>query len=98
MTPITVRAGEPRDAEAIYEILCCPGVIAGTLKLPYQSFEEFRERLTTHTSGHYRLVAEIDGRVVGDAGLHLEEPVRRRHCASLGMSVHDDFRGRGVGN
>ena len=97
MTAIQVRAREPRDVEALAEIFNCPGVIAGTLQLPYQSVESRRERLARQAPDAYSLVAEIEGRVVGNLGLHLEPAPRRRHCAGIGMGVHDDFQGRGVG-
>ena len=42
------------------------------------------------------LVAEIDGRVVGYAGLHVRDG-KRRHSAWLGIAVHDEFPGRGCG-
>jgi len=42
------------------------------------------------------LVAELDGRVVGYAGLHLRDG-KRRHSAWLGIAVHDEFAGRGAG-
>ena len=42
------------------------------------------------------LVAEVDGRVVGNLGLHVEQG-RRRDVGSIGMSVHDAYHGRGVG-
>src|ERR671932_134942 len=45
MVAIQVRAAEPRDVEAIAEICSCPGVIAGTLQLPFRSIEERRGRL-----------------------------------------------------
>ncbi len=98
MSAIRVRAREPRDVEAIGEIQACPGVIAGTLRLPLQSVESIRQRLAQSPPNTYSLVAEVDGRVVGSAGLHVEENMRRRHCASIGIMVHDDFQGRGVGN
>lgn len=34
---------------------------------------------------------------MGNLGLRVEANPRRRHVASLGMAVHDDFAGRGVG-
>jgi putative acetyltransferase len=97
MTAIQVRAREPRDVEAIAEIFNCPGVIAGTLQLPYQSVEARRERLARQEPETYSLVAEIDGRVVGSLGLHPESSPRRRHCGGIGMGVHDDVQGHGVG-
>jgi putative acetyltransferase len=45
----------------------------------------------------HHLVAEIDGRVVGALGLHMDTSPRQRHVGSIGMMVHDDFQGQGVG-
>ncbi|HEX5502414.1 MAG TPA: GNAT family N-acetyltransferase [Thermomicrobiales bacterium] len=42
-------------------------------------------------------MAEVEGRVVGTLGLHQESNPRRRHSGSIGMAVHDDYQGRGVG-
>jgi L-phenylalanine/L-methionine N-acetyltransferase len=98
MSVIQVRAREPRDLEAVAEIFACPGVVAGTLQLPLRSLEEVRERFGERHPGMHSLVAELDGRVVGVLGLHVEANPRRRHCASIGMGVHDRFQGRGVGS
>ena len=42
-------------------------------------------------------MAEVDGEVVGNCGLHAAGRGRRRHVANVGMSVRDDWQGRGVG-
>lgn len=97
MAAILVRAQEPADAEALAAIFACPGVVAGTLQLPLQSVAAARERLSAASPDVHRLAAELDGRVVGALGLHVQTNPRRRHCAGIGMGVHDDFRGRGVG-
>lgn len=97
MAEILVRAQEPGDAEAIAAIFACPGVVAGTLQLPFRSVAAARERVAQTSPDVHRLAAELDGRVVGALGLHVETNPRRRHCAGIGMAVHDDFRGRGVG-
>ena len=94
---ILIRAREPEDAEAIAEIFNCPSVVAGTLQLPFRSLAERRERLTQHHDGVHHLVAEIDGRVVGTLGLHVETIPRRRHSGGIGMAVHDRFQRQGVG-
>jgi len=97
MEGIRVRAREPGDAEAVAEIMGCPGVVAGTLQRPLRPVEATRERLAQHSADVHGLVAELDDRVVGTLGLHLETNPRRRHCAGIGMAVHDDYQGRGVG-
>ncbi len=43
------------------------------------------------------MLAESDGLVVGNLTLWQEPNPRRRHVASLGMAVRDDWAGRGVG-
>ena len=44
------------------------------------------------------LVAEVDGELVGSAGLHPTGPaLRRRHVMMLGISVVGAMQGRGVG-
>jgi L-phenylalanine/L-methionine N-acetyltransferase len=96
--PITIRAAEPDDADDLAIIFNCPGVVAGTLQLPFTSVEQRRERLAEPPPGTHYLVAVVDGRVVGMLGLHLEQGARRRHAANFGMAVHDDFQGQGIGS
>ena len=98
MPAIRVRAAEPADVTAIHDIFTCPNVIAGTLQLPFQSLEQTRERFAQFSTSAVQLVAELDGKVVGILGLHPEENTRRRHSAMLGMAVHDDFQGQGIGS
>ena len=94
---ITIRATEPSDAEAIHAILTCPGVVANTLGLPWRPLQDTRER-TEFRPGTYSFVAVVDGRAVGNLGLHLEQNPRRRDVATFGMAVHDDFQNRGIGS
>ena len=98
MAGVTIRAAEPDDADDLAVLFNCPGVVAGTLQLPFTSVEQRRERLAEPPPGTHHLVAVVDGRVVGMLGLHLEHGARRRHAASFGMAVHDDFQGQGIGS
>jgi putative acetyltransferase len=94
---IRIRAAEPGDAEAIYDIFACRSVAANTLQLPWRTLEQQRARLEPDPNVH-RLVAEVEGRVVGMLGLHLEPSPRRRDCAGFGMAVHDAYQGQGIGS
>jgi L-phenylalanine/L-methionine N-acetyltransferase len=94
---VIIRAGKPDDADAIFEVASGPKAQSGTLQMPYPSIVTWRERLSTTPEGFHRLVAEIDGRVIGMAGLHVEDAPRRRHVGEIGMMVHDDFQGQGAG-
>ena len=98
---IIVRAAEPGDFEALREIMSRPQAQANTLQLPLPSAETWKKRLAEWQPGDRLLVAELDGRVVGNLGLHNHQQAqnpRRRHIGYLGMAVHDAWHGRGVGS
>jgi putative acetyltransferase len=92
-----IRAAQPNDAEKIAAIANLPGYRAGTLRLPHQTIQETRSWLEKREPGSPNLVAVIDSMIVGNGGLRRFAD-RRQHVASLGMGVHDDFTGRGIGS
>ncbi|ASW07018.1 MULTISPECIES: GNAT family N-acetyltransferase [unclassified Rhizobium] len=94
---VEIRAARPSDAEAIATIANLPGFRAGTLRLPFQSVEDTQRWLDKHDPNATRLVAEVDGKVVGNAGMN-RLAGRRAHSAGIGMGVHDDFTGCGIGS
>jgi putative acetyltransferase len=89
---------ESTDIPAITEVMNQPRAVWGTLQTPYMPVEMRQKRFDATDHNNRALVAEVDGRVVGSIGLHREPWHRRIHTASLGMAVHDDFAGRGVGS
>lgn len=93
---IIVRGVESGDWEDIAEILQCESVYHNTLQLPYLSRDAVRERYENPSENVRALVAEIDETVVGLLGVHVD-PERRTHAAGLGMMVHEEYQGRGVG-
>lgn len=98
MTDIVVRRAEPSDAEGIAATFRSRGASLGTLQNPYPSVAHWTERLNRNSPTlTYVLVALVDGEIVGHAGLHGNENPRRFHAWHLGMSVRDDWHGRGVG-
>jgi putative acetyltransferase len=95
---ITIRHAEPSDFEAIRDIMAQPRAFAGTLQLPFPSADMWKKRIAEWQPGDHILVAEIDGKVVGNLGLHLcGKAARRKHVYTLGLSVHDDHQRNGVG-
>jgi putative acetyltransferase len=96
---VTVRAAEPGDYAAVCETMSQPIAQANTLQLPMASLEMWRTRLSEFPAGSHMLVAVIDGKVVGNLGLHpAAKQIRRRHVGALGMAVHDAYHGKGVGS
>lgn len=95
---LRIRRAEPDDCPALYEIFSSPKVFFGTLQLPYPSLEQWRHRLAGPGDGTYNLVAEVDGRVVGMFDVHtFPNRPRRRHVGTIGMCVHDEWQGKGIG-
>ncbi|NNC64792.1 MAG: GNAT family N-acetyltransferase [Gammaproteobacteria bacterium] len=95
---IEIRRTEPADYQAVQQIHAQPRAIWGTLQTPFPSAEVWRKRLTEHPENDYGLAACISGKVVGMLGLSIpSRSPRRRHVGEIGMAVHDDWQGQGVG-
>lgn len=95
---LKIRRAEPDDYSAIYEIFSSPQVSARTLQVPYPSREQWRRRLAETDDSTYNLVAVVDGRVVGMLDVHtFPNRPRRRHVGTIGMCVHDEWQGKGIG-
>ncbi len=99
---ISIRRACVQDAAAYARIMGDPGVYPGLMQMPYTNEDVWRVRLTESCApgkADLLLVAEMDGTVVGSAGLHpVSQNVRRRHAMMLGISVLPDAQGRGVGS
>jgi putative acetyltransferase len=99
MTPpegLELRAVRPADAEALAALQNCPGFRLGTLRLPYTTPEQVARWIEARAPGGLSLVGVLDGKLVASGGLTRFDG-RRAHAANLGMGVHDDFAGRGIG-
>ncbi|HLZ84578.1 MAG TPA: GNAT family N-acetyltransferase [Caulobacteraceae bacterium] len=93
---IVIRGQEPEDIADITEVFNQPRAIWGTLQLPYVSVDARRARNAASPPGLTRLVAVVEGKVVGQIGLQRFQN-RKAHVGSIGMGVHDAYAGRGVG-
>lgn len=94
---LIIRHAEPDDYLALAHIYTCPLAAGGTLQVPLQSAEVWKQRLTNLAAHDRLLVAVADGEVVGNLGLHPQTNVRRAHAAGIGMAVRDDCHGQGIG-
>lgn len=94
---IKIRPVELADVNDLYEIHKGANNIAGTLQLPHTSLEFIRRRAENPPDGFYNLAAVCDEKVVGTLGLNTTSRPRRKHVGSIGMGVHDDYAGQGVG-
>jgi putative acetyltransferase len=94
---ILVRAAEPGDVPQLTELNNQPRAYWGTLQTPFTSVAAREKRFAGRGDNELMLVAVFDGKVVGSAGMVRETRHRRAHTAGIGMAVHDDHAGRGVG-
>src|SRR2546427_5051043 len=95
---IVIRHAEPGDFEAVQGIFEAPEAIAGTLQVPFPSAEAWRKLLSEQQPGGKILLATIDGRVVGQIGIHTVARPRRSHVGYIGMAVHHEGHHQGVGS
>lgn len=92
-----IRAVRIEDAPDLQELRTMEGVrenILGVVSETVAGVEAFIRSLAP--DGHM-LVAEENGRVVGCVGLHIAGMPRVRHAGSLGIMVHTEYQGRGIG-
>ena len=96
---ITIRRALATDAEAIKKIFEGPRVVWGTLQLPYPLASKWEKWITDPSDGFYSFVACVENEVVGELGLGtFPKHPRRKHAGEIGMAVHQDWHGKGVGS
>ena len=95
---VTVRGGSGEDWEALHAIWSQPSVYWGTMQIPHPSADWNRERVKERPPPRFwPLSAEVEGKVVGNSGLFRDEH-NRSHVGHLGMMVHPDYQGVGIGS
>ncbi len=95
---LILRPTTMEDAEQLHHLQTLPGTTWGTNQTTSQTLEQVRDRLegvVTDPNSH-SLIAELQGRIVGTASLHVGNR-KRRFTGGLGITVHDDFVNRGIG-
>jgi putative acetyltransferase len=94
---LVIRAREPGDWQEIAALRALPRVRWGTLATPFESGDATRKFLENPPDGCTGIVAVLDGRIVGTADVTRAKG-RRSHVGHIGICVHDDVHGRGIGS
>lgn len=97
-----IRRAEPRDAEAVAEIFNRDEVYPCTMQLPWSGVERWRTFLERGETGQHIWLCACDpqqpDRALGLVGLHpVSDTPRVAHVRTLGLSVHPDYAGQGMG-
>ncbi len=101
--PFTLRTAEPDDALRMLAYVRAVAKRTSFFIIEPDEFdmteEEEREWIQDHCDGRGKLliVAEADGRVIGSLGFDNGERRRLAHRGTFGLSVVDEWRGKGVG-
>ncbi|WP_420632070.1 GNAT family N-acetyltransferase [Candidatus Leptofilum sp.] len=95
---VEIRPFHPDDAPQQHAIVSHPRVAEMLLQLPSMELAETEQWATTEKPGRHRLVAILNGRLLG--AIHLTQYLRPRmqHSGSMGMMVHPNAWGQGVGS
>lgn len=95
---LTIRRIEPGDYAELCHTFSDESAYSGTLQLPYPSAELWKKRLADPKPDEFLLLALVEGKVAGNAGLHQAgTSPRRAHARHVGMAVRSEFQGKGVG-
>jgi putative acetyltransferase len=95
---LVIRSAEPSDAAAISSLIGQVGTFEGLLQSPDAPVASRLEILTKVEPHCCKLVAVSGDEVVGQAGLYLQGTVlRRMHVRGLGIGIHPEWQGQGIG-
>lgn len=96
----TIRPATEDDAEGFATVFADRSASLGTLQHPYSNAALWRARLAAPPAGNRSamFVALVNGRVVGNAGIHpLSDNPRQRHVCGVGISIMTRYQGVGIG-
>lgn len=99
---IEIRPMQASDGRGINALRRMPGVFENILGIPSENLARSEAFASGNDPLNHVFVA-IDNSVanapmvVGTAGLHLNGNPRMRHSANVGIMVHADYQGQGIG-
>lgn len=96
-----IRPVKLEDAVSVNEMRRMDGVRENTLGIFSERVTRAEDFIKGLTEYEHLLVAEVDEngakKAVGLVGLHVSRNPRLRHSASIGIMVHVDYQGKGIG-
>ncbi|MBK8905835.1 MAG: GNAT family N-acetyltransferase [Anaerolineaceae bacterium] len=95
---VIIRPFHPDDTHDQYTMVSDPRVASQLLQVPSMELAETEKWATSEQNGRHRLVADWHGRVIGAIYVTAYQNPRLKHAGRLGMMVHPDAWGQGVGS
>lgn len=98
----TIRPACVQDAKDINSIRRMPGVMENILGIPSETVKRSEDYLANIGGNNHQFVAVTslengEELVIGTAGLNVSTNLRTKHTASIGIMIHKDYQGVGVG-
>lgn len=98
---LNIRPVKMEDAVQINEIRIMDGVRENIMALTSERVARAEGMINGLTANDHMFVAEIEEneikRVVGVIGLNVNQSPRARHSGSIGIMIHKDYQGQGIG-
>ena len=94
---LLIRSIQPDDIPGLHALMSHPKVAETSLHLHTTEYSNTQEEFQKSKSGVHRLVGVFDGQVVTYGLLRQYQRARLTHTGELGLYVHPDFWGQGIG-
>lgn len=98
---IRIRAIRLEDAEGINALRIMDGVRENILGITSERIDKSKSFIENLGQSAHMYVAEVieneESKIIGTIGLHVSENPRVRHCGSIGIMIHKDYQGMGIG-
>lgn len=98
LSNLKIRPLHPEDVDDLHYLWGHPQVGRTTMQLPSQELWLAENRVENRPPGYHRLVADLNGQVVGSIAFGIKQNPRMRHVGHLGMMVAPDYWGLGIGS
>lgn len=100
---IIIRPIQAGDGNGINALRRMPGVFENVLGIPSERAKRNEDWIATMGSNNHNFVATVTAEsnqdlIIGNASLSVYDNPRKRHSAGIGMMVHKDYQGMGVGS
>ena len=102
MMEFIIRPARIGDAEGINALRRMPGVFENILGIPSERIQRTEEFLRSPDPNNHQFVAIVKdaegGEIIaGTAGITVYGNPRMRHSAGIGIMVHREYQGKGIG-